>query len=1325
MTTNYGLHKKEADDMIMPWCERQREGVRAFRQAIVSRARRELEIADGAQGRQGGTQQHYAAEKERVEGEYAGAQANAVTRAEKSRRQLQERHKRECDNLQREKQKGKDKHLQEYAEAKANLETEFRDSRWTTNAVFEADKRVAKEQMLEALTSCKSLLRKLLGDWRSGRKRIEPLEFLDDIPPLNPKEININEGDPWLRMQQCADQAQSDRHGLQTMRSPRFINGWLPWLILVAIWLALSAPGLVGFFLTSEFYWIYPALAAAFVLPIGYWYVTHLRRKTNDRIIAHWLSLRYSAHLARLLRPVCLRLAKKTYLTKKRQSYKRNRQLLRSIVESTGVKLHNLRTERDKAIKGTERSFKRRFIEQQEQQKKEKLAVEEAFERDQHEAKERHDVEARLVEADHVRRREEDHHWHTQQWTALLRDWKSACDQFLQACRSVARDAQQWFPPLTGPLALPKALPHGLPIGALRWTLEMFPDGVPQDVQLPRPDLSKITCPALLAFPQRASLLYRAHDDGKPVAIDALQALLLRCWTAMPAGKIRCTIIDPIGRGENFSAFMHLADHDEKLVDGRIWTETSQIDERLNNLTLHMENVLQKYLRNQYETLAEYNVQAGEVAEPFHFLVVAHFPVNFSEDAARRLVSLAGAGARCGIYTFVVVDTKQPAPHGFNIADLENVCTILDWRKDHFVWEDDDFGMFPLALEHSPPPARCTALLQQVGEEAVRSSKVEVPFEWIMPPRDSWWSSDSASGLRVPIGRFGATGKQYLELGQGTSQHVLVAGKTGSGKSTLLHVLISQLAMFYSPSEVELYLVDFKKGVEFKAYASLSLPHARVIAVESEREFGLSVLQRLDAELHNRGEIYRAAGVNDLAAYREYAQKRPELPYLPRIMLIVDEFQEFFIEDDKLAQESSLLLDRLVRQGRAFGVHVLLGSQTIGGAYSLARSTIDQMAVRIALQCSEADAHLILSRDNTEARLLSRPGEGIYNAMHGLLEGNHLFQVVWLNDSKRDDLLRQLRDLSRQREDFLTPIVFEGAVPADMRTNHLLKKLWQEPAKPTATWSAWLGDAVAIKDPTCATLRKQSGSNVMILGQQEEIAVALTVSSLVSLSAGVDPTLTERSIHLVIGQALDAASEELVKQLAQILPIRLWLPRDLGALLNLLADEIERRGTPTDGRPWASPQFLSVYGVQRLRDLRRPDDDFGFARKGDDKTPFRQFTQVLKEGPPVGVFTLLWCDTLVNLQRSLDRQTLREFDQRVLMQMSAADSSSLMDNPAAAKLGAQRALFYTEDLGKIEKFRPYALPSTEWIKELQASKPGSQAQLGNQGWVNEASALPG
>src|SRR5204862_3212786 len=174
--------------------------------------------------------------------------------------------------------------------------------------------------------------------------------------------------------------------------------------------------------------------------------------------------------------------------------------------------------------------------------------------------------------------------------------------------------------------------------------------------------------------------------------------------------------------------------------------------------------------------------------------------------------------------------------------------------------------------------------------------------------------------------------------------------------------------------------------------------------------------------------------------YREWmqAQSPPTIvgglaPALPRILLIVDEFQEFFVEDDKLSQEASQLLDRLVRQGRAFGLHVLLGSQTLGGAYSLARSTIDQMAVRIALQCSEADAHLILNEGNSAARLLSRPGEAIYNDANGQTEGNHTFQVVWLPDSRREQYLKAISSLARERNVAPRPqIVFEGNKPADL-----------------------------------------------------------------------------------------------------------------------------------------------------------------------------------------------------------------------------------------------------------------------------------------------------
>ena len=114
-------------------------------------------------------------------------------------------------------------------------------------------------------------------------------------------------------------------------------------------------------------------------------------------------------------------------------------------------------------------------------------------------------------------------------------------------------------------------------------------------------------------------------------------------------------------------------------------------------------------------------------------------------------------------------------------------------------------------------------------------------------------------------------------------------------------------------------------------------------------------------------------------------------------------------------------------------MHVILGSQTLGGAYSLPRGTLGQMAVRIALQCSEADAHLILSEDNTAARLLTRPGEAIYNDANGMIEGNNLFQVVWLSDEQPRGVpaSRSRRCRATQNRPKPPPIVFEGNLPAD------------------------------------------------------------------------------------------------------------------------------------------------------------------------------------------------------------------------------------------------------------------------------------------------------
>jgi len=905
--------------------------------------------------------------------------------------------------------------------------------------------------------------------------------------------------------------------------------------------------------------------------------------------------------------------------------------------------------------------------------------------------------------------------------TDAWRDARREADGVVTAAAAIDAAA---FPPWSsladGSTPLAQHVPAGLRFGQLDVSLEKIPGGVSV-----RPELNAFgpvawRQPALVPFPDRSSLVVKTSADQREAAGAFLQALTLRIAAGVPAGQTRFTIIDPLGLGKHFAGFMHLADHDELLVTSRIWTEPAQIEQRLADITEHMELVIQKYLRNEYESIAHYNAEA-EVPEPYRFVVVANFPANFTETSARRLASIASSGHRCGVVLVVSVDTKLPLPSGFALADIEEYATVLHLKDGRFAWHDQEFAKWPLAVEAAPPDDVFTEIVQRIGRAAKAAKRIEVPFDRVAPPEGSWWTGSTAREIDVPLGPAGAKKMQHMRLGKGTSQHVLIAGKTGSGKSTMMHALITNLALTYSPNEVQFYLIDFKKGVEFKIYDHYRLPHARVIAIESEREFGLSVLEQLDRELKRRGDLFRDLAVQDLAGFRATGNAEP----MPRVLLIIDEFQELFIEDDKLAQDASLILDRLVRQGRAFGMHVLLGSQTLGGSYSLPRATMGQMAVRIALQCNEADSSLILSEDNSAARLLTRPGEAIYNDANGMIAGNNPFQVVWLGDERRERYLSALRQLADRRTDIapLPRLVFDGNQAADPAGNRQLAELLAAGTvggRDQVAPVAWLGDAIAIKDPTAAILRRQGGANLLVVGQREDLAVSLLGMALVGLAAAHDPHPHGRLGRTARFVLLEPAVAEekpdlLLRELAANLPhdVESVSLLGVGDAFTGLAAEVKRRldDQVLDGEAI----FVIVRDLARFRELRKSDGDFGFSFGGDQKAgPAQHFNTVLKDGPTVGIHTLVWCDSLTNLMRTFERGALKEFELRVLFQMSASDSSQLVDSPLASKLGPQRALFIHEETGTLEKFRPYAFPAGEWLAgvatTLRARAPGTPSE---------------
>lgn len=895
------------------------------------------------------------------------------------------------------------------------------------------------------------------------------------------------------------------------------------------------------------------------------------------------------------------------------------------------------------------------------------------------------------------------------EWGDLADVWRSGIERFQTTIEEVHRHCDRWFPDWNATdwseHEPPAETPPAFRVGHYAVSLDKIENGVPEDERL-RPQQTDFRLPALLPFPDRSLLLLESKGGGRERGIQLIQSAMLRMLTSMPSGKVRFTIIDPVGLGENFSVFMHLADYQEQLVASRIWTDPTHIEQRLTDLAEHMETVIQVYLRNEFETIQEYNDFAGEMAEPYRVLVVANFPTNFTQTAIGKLKSIVTSGARCGVFTLLAVDRLPAKPRTIELADLASHALWLTWRDGQFVTEHPGYGLAPLVFDEPPQTDRFTEIVRVVGSRIHDVGRVEVPFESVVPESDQWWSADSRAGLDVALGRAGARKLQQLSLGKGTSHHVLVAGKTGSGKSNLMHALIVNLALRYGPDELELYLVDFKKGVEFKAYGSGQLPHARVVAIESEREFGLSVLARLDEELRRRGDMFRKSGVQDLKAYRTNAAEAK----LPRIVLIVDEFQELFVEDDRIAQDAALHLDRLVRQGRAFGIHVLLGSQTLSGAYSLARSTIGQMAVRIALQCSESDAHLILSEENTAARLLTRPGEAIYNDANGLYEGNHPFQVVWLPDQERDEYLGRIDELSKSRRlGTRPPIVFEGNVPANPGENPLLADLLSSPSWPERPPAAraWLGAPVAIKNPTAAEFVRQGASNLLLVGHDEEAALGVLATCLISLAAqhspvGRDGGSPGARFYVLNGARPNSPATELWKRLAVALPheVKIVLPRGAPAVMQEIAEELDRRRQNDET---STPAFYVIVDqLSRFRDLRKAEEDFGFSSMGEDKPPdpAAQFGDILREGPEFGIHSILCCDTYNSVMRSIDRQGLRDLEMRVVFQMNAGDSSNLIDSPAASRLGVHRAILYDEGQGRLEKFRPYGVPSEPWLQQV-------------------------
>jgi hypothetical protein len=560
--------------------------------------------------------------------------------------------------------------------------------------------------------------------------------------------------------------------------------------------------------------------------------------------------------------------------------------------------------------------------------------------------------------------------------------------------------------------------------------------------------------PILVPGPGGGHLVARAGEGHRDEALGLIETVVLRAIASLPPGHVRFRVHDPVGMGASLDGFA--AFEAGRTARGRPTTDGGQLRGVVEGLIEHANRVSGDYLRGRHRSLADFLDVAGHGEVPYELLVLLDHPHAVDPDLREQLVRLAANAASRGV--MIIVHDRE----GTAVALPEATVVQSDGRG---LWRSSMLPGVGFRLDPRPPVALVAAVAARRPPPPI-----PLPFEDLFAG-ESRWTRDSGEGLLAALGR---SGVDPVELPfDDDTPHGLVAGDTGSGKSNLLRVVIYGLARRYAPRQLQLYLLDFKEGVEFREFAPSTrdltfLPHARVVSTNSSREFGVQVLEHL-ARITQERYATMPEDAKKLSALRLRGSEHE----LPRIVLVIDEFHVLFERGDRLAERAATALTLIAKQGRAAGVHFLLATQAIGdvgsGNANAARldGIVGAARLRVALRLDERESQAILRLGNRAAADLHERGVAIVNVRKGDEQGNRRTKVAMLEDAIA---LRERREAVSGVVGARRPArVFDGASGADAcRSTELQRALKGRAPRMRRTW---IGADLAVDDDDPRGLR--------------------------------------------------------------------------------------------------------------------------------------------------------------------------------------------------------------------------------------------------------------
>ncbi|MGN0005677.1 MAG: FtsK/SpoIIIE domain-containing protein [Candidatus Gastranaerophilaceae bacterium] len=222
------------------------------------------------------------------------------------------------------------------------------------------------------------------------------------------------------------------------------------------------------------------------------------------------------------------------------------------------------------------------------------------------------------------------------------------------------------------------------------------------------------------------------------------------------------------------------------------------------------------------------------------------------------------------------------------------------------------------------------------------------------------------------------TGQTKINLAK--IPHILLGGSTGSGKSVLLKLLIMQCVK----KDAEVFIADFKGGVDF-----LPVWHGKCNIITEENTL-LEVLIDLVDELDNRKQVFRKYGCANISEYnKNYANK------IKRVVFACDEVAEVLDKTGlskgakELVTQIEGKLSIIARQGRAFGIHLILATQR-PDANILTGQIRNNIDFRVCGRADNVLSQIIL--DNTEAAYkIPKKSQGLFITHDGVIFKGYLF----------------------------------------------------------------------------------------------------------------------------------------------------------------------------------------------------------------------------------------------------------------------------------------------------------------------------------------------